>query len=259
MFGCGNGYSRRSEELLQHDVHPSHHLGEEEVVARLIQHALFALIPSFGRRYTKARGRGALGGGSCSGGSREGGGGHAGVEEAARGLRAGQRCGKSWRCHIQRLVGGVEERRGEKVVWQCVQASLSKVDGRLSSEANGAVSRGQSVASRSSGRLRPCGSARRSLPHCLSPRFHSLIECSSRNITSTTTTALHISTSPRPCSAQHSPAPHEASRRLARAHSSLSSGEQLPAPSCSREYPSPPSVCLRSGAMLRRPGWDKRR
>ena len=49
----------RPEELLQHDVHPAHHFGEEEVVAGFVKRGLLAFVPAsgtgeaeIGRRWT---------------------------------------------------------------------------------------------------------------------------------------------------------------------------------------------------------------
>ncbi len=39
-------YLRRTKELLEHDVHSSQHLGQEEIFAGFVQRALFALIPA---------------------------------------------------------------------------------------------------------------------------------------------------------------------------------------------------------------------
>lgn len=59
-------YSRRAEELLQHDVHSPHHLGQEEVVARLVEHRLLLLIPARRPGRAETLGRRALGGGILS-------------------------------------------------------------------------------------------------------------------------------------------------------------------------------------------------
>ena len=37
---------RRSEELFEHNVHSSEHFCHEEIIGRLIQRALLALVPS---------------------------------------------------------------------------------------------------------------------------------------------------------------------------------------------------------------------
>ena len=77
---------RRSEELLQHDVHAPHHLREQEVVARLVKHALLLLIPSLRPGYPEALGGRPLTGGCPPGAGREGGRRNALIEQGTRGL-----------------------------------------------------------------------------------------------------------------------------------------------------------------------------
>ncbi len=48
MVGYG-GNSRWSEELFQYDVHPTHHLGEQEVVPGFVEDVRFVLVPAIGR------------------------------------------------------------------------------------------------------------------------------------------------------------------------------------------------------------------
>ncbi len=66
MTGMGN--VRWAEELLQHDVHPAHHLGKQEVFARLVERGLFAFVPALDSRETEAGGGWAGGRGGERGG-----------------------------------------------------------------------------------------------------------------------------------------------------------------------------------------------
>lgn len=59
---------RWSEELLQHDVHPAHHLGQQEVFARLVEGGLFAFVPALDPWETEAGGGWAGGRGGQRGG-----------------------------------------------------------------------------------------------------------------------------------------------------------------------------------------------
>ena len=54
MLG-GGGDLRRPKELLKHDVHPSQHLGEEEVVARLVPDAVLSCVPALGFGHAEVR------------------------------------------------------------------------------------------------------------------------------------------------------------------------------------------------------------
>jgi hypothetical protein len=54
-YGGSIADARWSEILLQHDIHPSGHLGQEEVFACLVQRRLLAIIPSFLLTQSEAR------------------------------------------------------------------------------------------------------------------------------------------------------------------------------------------------------------
>ncbi len=49
LVWCGGGNLRWPEELLQHDVHPAHHLGEQEVVPGFVHDVRLVLVPAVGR------------------------------------------------------------------------------------------------------------------------------------------------------------------------------------------------------------------
>lgn len=71
--GMGSGTERGgdvrwAEELLQHDVHPAHHLGQQEILARLVERRLFALVPALDPWETEAGGGRAGGRGGERGG-----------------------------------------------------------------------------------------------------------------------------------------------------------------------------------------------
>lgn len=63
---------RWPEELLKHDIHAPHHLGEQEVVTSAIPGARFALVPALGLRQAEVLWWWSLGRGGAEGGGGEG-------------------------------------------------------------------------------------------------------------------------------------------------------------------------------------------
>lgn len=57
---------RWAEVLLQHDVHATHHLSQQEVLGGLVQGRLIALVPALGSGQTEGR-RVGTGWGCCAG------------------------------------------------------------------------------------------------------------------------------------------------------------------------------------------------
>ena len=74
---------RRSEELLKHNIHAAHHLGEQKVVAETVGGAFLVLIPSCRSRHAEALRRSTALASEAGGRSREKRGG-SGCEEARR-------------------------------------------------------------------------------------------------------------------------------------------------------------------------------
>lgn len=63
---------RRAKELLQHDVHAPHHLGEQEVVARAVPDVVLLLVPALRFGETEVGWWRAFGGGGSPDGGGEG-------------------------------------------------------------------------------------------------------------------------------------------------------------------------------------------
>lgn len=125
---AGRGDSRRSEELLENDVHAAHHLGEQEVVAEFVGGALLLLVPSYRSGHTEALRRSTSAGSGTGNGRREQRGGR-GCEETGRGddgaSRVAQDCSSHGPCvcHDSAMC----ELRGERrtcIRWQWRTRSL---------------------------------------------------------------------------------------------------------------------------------------